>query len=530
MIGATRSMTRPPVPVSIARGLTGIAATWTLVRAWRYWIDASGPDGARLAVAATWFVGLGVLTVGLRRFLTAHAKDSPSPALSVRAEELSNSVLAWAIVVALALGLYAHALSVGLLSDDFELVARASAWRVGAVTPALFRPLPLTLWAIALTLGAGPVALHFLNVVLHGTNAFLATRVIGSWAENRWLGVAAGVVVLVSPLNVEAVVWNSGVFDITVTAGVLTTIVLMRRYERTGMVRDGVWCGVVAAATLLSKETGAVLPVLLAIDLLIRRPASRRSVPLIGAIGLGATLFAAARLLPVSGVAVPPLSRYVAQRAVFGVFGALANPWRSSLPMASGLALLSAAILVTLLLWWFWTGATSDANTAVLCALWVVVAIAPVFPFFYIQPDLQQSRYLYLPMIGWVGLLAVAAKPWLARGVSAAMGMAFAVGCGALAIATWAGIAPWRRAAEIRDTVQVAAGQIPADCGVPELRNLPDEVEGAYVFRNGGLQALRPYLPQPGSSGSSACIATWDANTGLFVVSRRVSAPGGLEP
>src|SRR5712691_43941 len=94
---------------------------------------------------------------------------------------LAASFWPWLVFCGLALALYWPALSVGFLSDDFVLVGYASRWSIGPVTASLFRPLPLFLWALLLHLGTGPATLDLVNIILHGTNAYLTTLVAQGW-------------------------------------------------------------------------------------------------------------------------------------------------------------------------------------------------------------------------------------------------------------------------------------------------------------------------------------------------------------
>jgi hypothetical protein len=71
----------------------------------------------------------------------------------------------WLAFVVIAAALYRNAILVGYLSDDFVLSDRASHWMLGPVTPLLFRPLPLLLWAVVSWAGGGAVVLHMLAIV-----------------------------------------------------------------------------------------------------------------------------------------------------------------------------------------------------------------------------------------------------------------------------------------------------------------------------------------------------------------------------
>jgi hypothetical protein len=137
----------------------------------------------------------------------------------------------YAIWISGAVALYWPALTVGFLSDDFVLADRAFRFAVGLFNPEGFRPLPLAVWGLILHIGGGAVALHALNVALHGTNAFLATRVVQPVIHSRRAGLLAGLIVLTMPILVEPVVWCSGVFDVMATTFVLLAVLAGRDYD-----------------------------------------------------------------------------------------------------------------------------------------------------------------------------------------------------------------------------------------------------------------------------------------------------------
>jgi hypothetical protein len=92
----------------------------------------------------------------------------------------------------------------------------------------------------------------------------------------------------------------------------------------------------------------------------------------------------------------------------------------------------------------------------------------------------------------------------------------------ALAVA-WAGgvrwhLADWQEAARLRDRVIASANEQldRADCSLVHFANVPDAVGGAYVFRNGFLEALGvadgavPDAPAgSGTPPGPACTVEW---------------------
>lgn len=425
----------------------------------------------------------------------------------------------------LAGALYGRALSIGLLSDDYVLVEHARRWEVGAVSTDIFRPLALSLWAVLLHAGGGATGLHLFNILLHGTNAFLTTRLVAPWFRHRLAHLLAGGLVLTSPLAAEAVAWASGVFDVMATTLVLACVLASRRYgEGMPAWRRPLFVGL-AAAALMSKETAVVAVALVALDAWVRRAWTRPLLRDAAVVLACSAAFAGVRLMGASELVRRPISRFTVQRFLFNELGSLAVPWHLDvvrsmlwLPMAG------VIVVIALTIRFCTTAGTADrTRVAAMGLAWVVCGALPLLPFFYVAPDLQGSRYLYLPAVGWAALLVVMAGDERGEMRTAAS----VVAAGALVILVVAGavgtswhLHNWQRAAVLRDAIESAArgdARITA-CGDVGLNGLPDNSGGAYVFRNGVAEAFARDVGLKASVGATVagCSFQWDAARGAF--------------
>jgi hypothetical protein len=470
--------------------------------------------------AATLFV---VVAVALKYFntqLPPGGDQEPGPA-DWPIDRASANAWVWASFCAAAIVLYWRALFVGFLSDDYGLVARAAAWDLSPVSAVLFRPLPLLLWAVLLQAGAGPVVLHFLNVVLHGTNACLSSVVAAEWAcperhrgaPRRWRFIA-GLLVLTAPLAPEAVVWCSGVFDVLATTLVLSAVLVSFQYSRANPSR-AIRAAFIAAnlGAVLSKETAAVAPVLVLIVAWARNAVSaplRRDLAIV--IGVNAA-FGLARFLA-SPEVIGPVTKYVLQRAFFSGFGSLAMPYHASvLQQSAWIAIASVLIVITLVtLFCVSAGPRRDLRIAIASVLWIVVSFAPVIPILVIPANLQASRYLYLAAIGWTMTIIVTACRVRADRARVVAG-GFVVALLMLnTIALTAHLTPWIDAAHTRDAVERAARSNPRmqACGTLAVSGLPDSVDGAYVFRNSVSEAFERDLGLKVVTEGAGCAFEWN--------------------
>ena len=431
----------------------------------------------------------------------------------------------WPGFCGLAIALYWPALFVGFLSDDFALTRHAAAWQLGPVTRELFRPLPLLVWSVLLHVKASSLLFHLLNILLHGTNAFLTVEVVKGWQRDLRAASVAGLIVLTSPLSPEAVVWCSGVFDVMATTFILLTLLASRRYAHRPSPRVRLLLYGLALAALLSKETAAVGPVLLLLDAWIRKDRSRElltdSLALLVIFG-GISV---ARLWPAATTEVAsPVTKYVLQRALFTSFGDFAAPWRPDLPHALPLMLLHG-VSILLLATLFFLGPSPRANLRHISGgiLWVIVPLLPVLPFFFIGPDLQGSRYVYVSTVGWaslIGAMVATVDAFILRRVGSAL-----VGVVLLAsvLELRLHLQPWTEAADARDLVrrEALAAAVKYGCREMWVSDLPDNLRGAYVFRVGAPEALSDaqHTVHVGRE-SHACAFRWDGYKSFVRIDR----------
>jgi len=274
---------------------------------------------------------------------------------------------------------------------------------------------------------------------------------------------------------------------------ILTSILIARRYDEHPSVTTRLQFVVIGVAALGSKETAAIGAGLVLLDAWARNAVSRTLCVDTGILIAVAGVFSLLRLTSAFGLAQPPFGKYLVQRAIFGSFGGLAVPWHVDvIRVLPWLPILGVLAVVYLLMVFFLVSGSSQRTTlALAAAAWVLLPIIPIFPLFFVAPDLQSSRFLYLPAVGWAALLVVVVPDQSVRYLKL-QSAAAVVGLIVLAAyGTRLHLHPWREAALMRDRVEASA----LDAGMTKctnvtLSNLPDSVKGAYVFRNGGHEAF----------------------------------------
>lgn len=425
-------------------------------------------------------------------------------------------VLAWCVA---AVALYWPSITIGFLSDDFVLASRAARGEFGAVSADLFRPLPLVAWSLLLKIGAGAAGLHLLNAIMHGATAFLTRRLAVAFVAPR-LAIAAGLLVLTFPASPEAVSWCAGVFDVSATMLCLLTVLVSRRYAAGDRMVDRVGLFACAAFALLSKETAAVVPLLVGLDAWMRRRLSKRLAIDLSVLAGVLAAVGALRLLHASSMVKRPMTKYVLQRWFFGSAGALLVPWHVDvLRTLPWIALLTVGVTLAMAVAFILTPQPADRVRALVgSASWALAATLPTVTFFFVAPDLQGGRYVYLAAIGWaltVAAFAEGLRHRVPRRLDL-VAVATMVICGAIGVRVQQ--MPWTRAGQLAKTVQRAAADDPRlrGCDAVALADLPDNVDGAYVFKNGVDEAFAAMGFVVRSDATPSCRFAWDAGRRAF--------------
>jgi hypothetical protein len=493
------------------RVVTAVLAARTLYLSVEYLGAVADVERFQVETFTTAFVLAGVLllllTNGTRNPGTSQVRGIPT-----------WTCVMWVAGAAL---IYWPSVRIGLLSDDYVLLDRARHWQLGFANRELFRPVPLLIWGCVLQLGGGAAVLHLLNIAAHGMTSFLSARLAAPLVLSRNRCVAVGLLVLTFPAAVEAVTWCSGVFDVSATLFCVVAILISRHYTReTPRLRRiaFVSCAVIA---LLCKETAAVIPLLVLVDMWVLR---RRSRPLWTDSGVLIALFglvAVARVLMASSLFRKPLTKYIVQRWAFGTVGGLVVPWHVDiLHSLRALPVIGAAVVLILTLMFFVTPSSWQRRRVFIAAsAWLFLGTLPTITVLFVAPDLQGSRYLYLPSVGYALLLVTMVSGGDGR-VTSHVGR---IGVAVLIIIGTIGVhlhqRPWLAAADVRTLVQRAAehDEDMRACATVAVESLPDSVRGAYVLRNGGALALGEagVIVQP--SAIPSCTFRWEPQRSIFV-------------
>jgi hypothetical protein len=407
------------------------------------------------------------------------------------------------ILAALVLLGYLPVLNISFLADDFILLAQAQLRYDGlsifTVSPYwwFYRPLPALVWQYAFKLfGYDPLGYHLLSLCLHWASSLLIVAFVQRFIpDSRLIAPGSGLLFALLPLHPEAVVWMSSQFDLLATICYLAALCcLLRAWERRSLRLYLLALGIYQLS-LWSKESAFTLPIIMAMFglALPNRPPLR--------LLIGATLPFALLL------GINLLQRYLAWGRIggypnaptdypafiwdhlAGTLAALVGPFnRLLLPayLRQIWMLGMAALLVAGLM------AGRHQRLIVLALAWLLITLLPAINILPVADDLEGSRFLYLPAVGFcMGLVAlidaVARRfamrtPWRATGAAIVLLSALFFGL------LQAQIQPWLVAGRVAtDTLQELHQLIPSFAPGSRLQTLglPDKYNGALIFRNG---------------------------------------------
>jgi len=413
-------------------------------------------------------------------------------------------------------------LSIPLVSDDFVSISAALRFTPAKIAGLFtipesnhfFRPLGYISFAFdALWAGRSPALWHLAALLIHFANCILLYFVARQTGLTRFAAAAALVIFGIHGSRPEAVTWIAGRFDLLATLFVLATLALFMRGRY-----------LVALATaglaLISKESAYVLPVLLL--LITDRPQWRRVAPF-AALTSAVFLY---RWHVVSGIGGYQTAANTAEILDF-----------SLLRTANALLLRLWATLFFPInwsegsQWWLWIALVlgvagyavitlrGGQRRALAFLLFTFVAAIPVQHLLLIGVDLEKSRILYLPSVGFALFLAAALETlrepkWR---VSAAFAViAFQAACLEHNLIVWSGVAQVARTA--CDSV---AASLADNSRTVTVLDLPSVLHGVYFLHDQGM----PYCLELGHGiearrvrdDNADLILRWDPRTEKIV-------------
>jgi hypothetical protein len=474
------------------------------------------------------FCGL-LVTAALLMRLQWPATRSPAP-LGSPAPRDEAWLWGGLLAVLVAAGFW-RAMGVYFLADDFVLVTRANSFQWASVPAilttaegnAFFRPLVhLSMAATAAWARFDPRLWHLNALALHAVNVVLVYALASRLGLARHAGLFAAALFAIHGALPESTVWIAGWFGVLSTFWVLCGLLCFLEYLSSAG-RARLWYGAASLASMvlgmLSKETAYAFPLIAVLVVVSRRMPLRSCLPMLAAyFGAALTLFGY-------------------RWSLLGGIGGYTD-LRSGGPLLLELGLVGVLRSLLLRLWavlyfpvnWsaepgWWLGALTAVYAAALVWLathrgsrlallfpagFVILAALPAVEQMLIGPDLQKSRALYLPLVGFCLLLGTAVEPLgtLARRIVPAAILLFHFA------ALQHNLTIWQRAGAAAQRACLAVSRCSGPAPKVSVRNLPGSLEGVYFLGVGfpeciGMDTHAP-PPEVEMRSSDPADLAWD--------------------
>lgn len=437
------------------------------------------------------------------------------------------------LFIAAALVVYAPTLFSFFQADDFELlwlVRERGPFGLWSHDSIFFRPLiSLSLYVNNLISGLSPWSHHLANTAVHGLCAFIVYQIGSLLFVERRLALISGALFLVLPVHVEAVSWISGRTDVFAASGGLAAFWAYLKYSQSGRSRWLVLSILFFWVSLLCKESVVTLPLIILVHEWFERAQRVGRRPLatpafvamivihviirrlllgvwVGGYGTAvhvspspSTLFRGVLFFPLRAFYPHIPGEYLPVSGLFRsikTLSALGIPDKSVvvLLLAVAVVALGTAVYATKGVWMVLKHQTAEARRArqLLGYLLVgfLIALLPVLSMGQAVSltDSEGGRLLYFP-----SAFSVLLTVFFINQVSARQQRAVFSAIGAIyVVALFHTNQTWHRAADL--TRQILDQTMQRATGQPiVLLNVPDNLGGAYIYRNGLSSAWRMF-------------------------------------
>jgi hypothetical protein len=301
---------------------------------------------------------------------------------------------------------------------------------------------------------------------------------------------------LLNPLQLEAVLWASGLQELLWTVFVLAGLFVYTGAQTLSAMRIAVTGGLLGAS-LLSKETAVSSILLLPLaDWVYFRMARGRHLwwaYLVFAMVVVGYLLSRARLASIESAYFVTPGTYFAKQFIGMPYKFFVQPWNVSAAAVPVLLPCVAALVAIALL--FLAVVRGGEPRLLTGPLVVLVSTLPVYSYFYVAPDLRGARYLYFATFGWVLLASEVLTGALPsrRTLFGAWTTLILVSFVFLRM----NLGPWRTAGEIMVRVESALSQgnppelapqkwqVEYGHGLEMKDGVPYVYKGVYLFVNG---------------------------------------------
>lgn len=343
------------------------------------------------------------------------------------------------------------------------MTAQSFSWALTSLRMANWHPVTWWSYLIDISLfGLNPGAMHLENMVLHAINSLLVYSLFVRYKIRPLPALLAAAVFAVHPLHVESVAWISQRKDLLSTIFLLALLLVWDRYVRSGGPLRYCLVLVLAALGMMAKSMLVTLPfLLLVLDAwpyarlrsgtqpwfldrqLLARLAEKIPFCILAAICAWLTVIAqdgggALNSIDQAGL-LYRLGNSIVSYAAYAAL-TIAPPFEQSFiyiyPLPGLIWVGAALVALGLVSWW----AAKQGGAVLVGWLWFLLTLLPVIGLVKVGVQARADRYMYLPMIGLLLMLAstISSNRIVARLGCKGRRVLWAAACSAVLIQTWA--------------------------------------------------------------------------------------------
>lgn len=408
-------------------------------------------------------------------------------------------LLQWLILSVLALALYIPVLGNSFVNDDF-LVLKKVCVDGHLNTEGFFRPLSdISLYGNYLLGGLNPMGYYLTNVLLHALNALLLFQFCQRWQltqnedQQRWLASLAALFFLTYPFHNEAVAWVLGRASLlAATFTFLSLVVLVSKWKEPWKI-TAVACFYFIGA--MAYESIFVLPGIVLAWQLANKYSFKKIITWMAVLAFVLISHFILRILVSGSVAGEYGSQLISPDLVFVAAKAAKAAGRLFIPPLKdpvwfSLLALFCYIGMGVVVWLFWkkhSGARYMRKQFLFLSAMALLTLLLPFAIGVSTNSSESDRFLYLPsyficiIIAFLLVNGLKSGRWFV--LLSALILMYNI------IFLELNNRNWQQASEAVSSLLQIAKEKPAD-GKLYIVNLPDEKNGAFIFRVGFMDAL----------------------------------------
>jgi hypothetical protein len=463
------------------------------------WFAAKTPR-ARLNV--TQFVSIVFLVVLVSRLQRFRSSATAAPGQS------RESLLLPCLGILSGMILWGTMLNCYFLGDDYLLLSMARSPKLELLTSVFrhgdggifYRPVTFMSYALDHAIwGQWPVGYHVTDLVFHFASVTGLFALLGQLGIQRRVSAITAAIFAAMPIQVEAVAWMSGRFDVLSTAFLLWTIVCYLYARSKNSILAYLLAMVLFVLAMCSKESAFVLPLLLfAIEwIVIRTKPDWRIAVVVVLSGLGFLY----RLFALGGIGgyyigggysifdfslKTPEGLFIRgpSQVLFGL-----NWMQPNGIMVTTVASLMAVLLLMLVTKAAW--GSGQGRVIGLALIWTIITMLPAHFLLLIGSGLTNSRILYLPSVGIAVVLGQLLGALDRRRLQNFLFISLIL---LLDFGTCHNLAAWRWTARLAErTLQTVRELEPSPAPGTQFvfSSIPDTVRGVFFFRTGLSESLK---------------------------------------